>query len=512
MSASPVPRRRVPVVPLLIVLALLAAAGWWFVGRTSAPEGAWRTAAIERGEVRVVISATGTLRATTTVDVGSQVSGQVLDVLVDFNDKVRKGQAIARLDPAPFQTRLQQADADLASARASVNEAQATAKNAEADYARKADLLARQLIARSDADLALAARDQARARVVSAQAAVQQRQAAVNNARLDVEYTTIRAPVDGVVLLRQVEPGQTVAASFQTPVLFQIAEDLAQMQIDLSIDEADVGQIREGLPVSFTVDAFPDRQFRGEVRQVRLAATASASVISYPVVVQVQNADLSLLPGMTASAEIVVSQRDGVLRVANAALRFTPPDAEAAAAGGAGNGNGGGRGGMAQELPRVAAHLELNADQQALFDAALAQVRERIAARTAAPTAAPATGGGPGGGPGGGFRGGQGGRGGSGSADTGGPSREAMRARMAEAMNRTFADFRASLSPAQQARWDAELRALATARRGTLWRLVDGVPQPVPVRLGASDGTVTEITGTLEEGDEVLVGQERPAP
>jgi HlyD family secretion protein len=507
MSVRPVPRRRVPVVPLLIAAVLLAAAGWWVFGRDPAAAGAWRTATVERGDVRVVISATGTLRATTTVDVGSQVSGQVLDVLVDFNDKVTKGQAIARLDPAPFQTRLQQAEADLASARASVNEAQATAKNAEADYARKADLLARQLIARSDADLALAARDQARARVVSAQAAVMQRQAAVSNARLDVEYTTIRAPVDGVVLLRQVEPGQTVAASFQTPVLFQIAEDLAQMQIDLSIDEADVGQIKEGLPVSFTVDAFPDRQFRGEVRQVRLAATASSSVISYPVVVQVQNADLSLLPGMTASAEIVVSQREGVLRIANAALRFTPPDAAAdpAAARGAG------RGGMLQELPRVAASLQLKPEQQALFDAAVAEVRERIAARSAAPAAAgaaPAAAGGgfrgPGGGPGGG-------RGGAAGGDGGGPSQEAMRARMAEAMIRTFAAFRASLSPDQQATWDGELRALATARRGTLWKLVDGSPQAVPVRLGASDGTVTEVAGGVEEGDEVLVGQERPA-
>jgi HlyD family secretion protein len=142
------------------------------------------------------------------------------------------------------------------------------------------------------------------------------------------------------VLLRDIEPGQTVAASFQTPVLFQIAQDLAQMQIDLSVDEADVGQIREGLPVSFTVDAYPDRQFSGEVRQVRLAATATSNVITYPVVVQVQNADLSLLPGMTASAEIVVDGREGVLKVPNAALRYTPPDAPPARAGGEGRTRG----------------------------------------------------------------------------------------------------------------------------------------------------------------------------
>lgn len=499
MSPQSARPRRFPLVPLLLVAAIAAAAWWWFAGRGTADAGgAWRTAAVERGDVRVVISATGTLRATTTVDVGSQVSGQVLEVLVDFNDKVEKGQAIARLDPAPFQTRLQQAEADLASARASVNEAQATLKNAEADYTRKADLVARQLVARSEADLALAARDQARARVTSANAAVQQRQAAVNNARLDVDYTTIRAPVDGVVLLRQVEPGQTVAASFQTPVLFQIAEDLAQMQIDLSIDEADVGQIRNGLPVSFTVDAFPDRQFRGEVRQVRLSATASSNVISYPVVVQVENADLSLLPGMTASAEIVVSQRSDVLRVPNAALRFTPPGVEASAGAGA----GGGRGNLLQDLPRVAGSLQLDATQRAAFDAALAQVRERAAARMAA-AGAPTQ-------QGGGFRGPGGGPGGP-SAGGSGPSPEAMRQRMAEALNRSFAPFRDSLSPEQQAKWDAELRTLATARRGTVWVLANGQPQAVPVRLGASDGTVTEVGGDLQEGQAVLTGQERPA-
>ncbi|HEY9144296.1 MAG TPA: efflux RND transporter periplasmic adaptor subunit, partial [Arenimonas sp.] len=331
---TPTRRRssRLPLVIAAVALALLAA--WWFTGREGETAGAYRTAPVERGDVRVVISATGTLRATTTVDVGSQVSGQVLEVLVDFNDEVSRGQAIARLDPAPFQTRLEQAEADLASARASVNEARATVANAEADYTRKRDLVERQLIARSEADLALAVRDQARARVVSAEASVRQRQAAVGNARLDVDYTVIRSPVDGVVLLRDIEPGQTVAASFQTPVLFQIAQDLAQMQIDLSVDEADVGQIREGLPVSFTVDTFPDRQFSGEVRQVRLAATATSSVVTYPVVVQVQNADLSLLPGMTASAEIVVDGREGVLKVPNAALRYTPPDAPSARAGG----------------------------------------------------------------------------------------------------------------------------------------------------------------------------------
>ena len=218
---------------LAIVAGVALLGAWWFLGGKREPDAGYRTATVDRGDVAVVISATGTLRATTTVDVGSQVSGLVQEVLVDYNDRVSRGQAIARLDPAPFQTRLQQTEADLASARASVNEARATLRNAEADYARKSDLVARQLIARSEADQALAARDQARARVASAEASVLQRQAAVNNARLDVDYAIIRSPVDGVVLLRDIEPGQTVAASFQTPVLFQIAEDLSHRQIGL---------------------------------------------------------------------------------------------------------------------------------------------------------------------------------------------------------------------------------------------------------------------------------------
>ncbi|MBY4598875.1 efflux RND transporter periplasmic adaptor subunit [bacterium BD-1] len=485
------PRSWIRLAAIYAGVAALVLAGWWWLGR-EAPQAGYRTATVERGDVRVVISATGTLRATTTVDVGSQVSGQVLEVLVDFNDRVTRGQPIARLDPAPFQTRLQQAEADLASARASVNEARAMLKNAEADQARKADLVSRQLIARSEADLALAARDQARARVVSAEAAVLQRQAAVDNARLDVEYTEIRSPVDGVVLLRDIEPGQTVAASFQTPVLFQIAEDLSQMQIDLSVDEADVGQIHEGLGVSFTVDAFPDRQFTGEVKQVRLAATAISNVISYPVVVQVQNADLSLLPGMTASAEIVVSRRDGVLRVPNAALRYSPQDG-----GGAAPAAGGGRGGLVNDLPALAAELSLTPAQQAAFDQALAQVRERAAARASAARAGGTQGGPPMGGN-------------AGGATAGAPSAEAMRARMAEALARSFAEFRDGLDAGQRERWDAGLRTLATARRGQLWVLRDGQPQAVPVRLGVSDGTVTEVSG-VEEGQVVVTGQERPA-
>ncbi|HKN77903.1 MAG TPA: efflux RND transporter periplasmic adaptor subunit, partial [Lysobacter sp.] len=306
----------------IAVLAILIAGVYAWRHRSSEEAAsAYRTVKVDRGDIRVTISATGALNATSKVDVGSQISGQVTDVLVDYNDHVTKGQVIARIDPSTFEAQIAQGNAQINSARADLATAQATVRNAEADYNRKAELAQQQLIARGDLDLARAARDQARAQVASAQAQIRQQTASTQSTRLNLQRTVIRAPVDGVVLSRSVEPGQTVAASLQAPVLFQIAEDLSQMEILLAVDEADIGQVKPGLEVGFTVDAFPERRFRGKVKQVRLAATNTANVITYPVVVTVGNSDQSLLPGMTANAEIEVSHRDNVLRVSNAALR-----------------------------------------------------------------------------------------------------------------------------------------------------------------------------------------------
>lgn len=448
----------------------------------------FRTAKLDRGGVAVSISATGTLRALSTVDVGTQVSGQVLSVEVDFNDRVTQGQVIARIDPANFQTRLTQSEADLASARAGLVEAQTALKLAEAELKRKRDVAARKLISASELDIAQAARDQAAARVGSAQASIKQRAAAVEDAQLDVDYTVIKSPVDGVILLRSVEPGQTVAASFQTPVLFRIAEDLTRMQIDLSIDESDVGQVREGLPVNFTVDAFPNRNFTGTVHQIRLSATAVANVVTYPVVVEVSNPDLSLLPGMTANAEIEIASRSDALRVPNAALRFKPEGVEAPATGGMQGG------GMLDELSKIAAGLKLSAPQQAALDEVLAGMRQRFEQRRQAMAA-----GGGSGAPAGGGNG----------APTGaatGPTPE-MRERMRRMFQDAMAPFRDTLDETQRARWDAEMQLLANARRVTLWLLKDGKPSPVTVRAGVSDGTHTEIIGgDLAPGTDVIVG------
>ena len=490
-----------------VAIALVAGGIYFYRKRGSeAAEGAFRTAQVERGDIRVAISSTGTLSAISTVTVGSQVSGQVTDVLVDFNDPVTKGQVIARIDPKTYEAQIAQGNAQVASARASLSQAQATLLNAELDYKRKADLGARQLVARSDVDLAKAALDQARAQVNAAQASIRQQAASTQTTQVNLDRTVIRSPVDGVVLTRSIEPGQTVAASLQAPELFTIAEDLAKMKIELAVDESDIGQVRTGQNVSFTVDAFPDRQFRGTVEQVRLSATTTNNVVTYPVVVTVDNSDGTLLPGLTVNAEIEVSKREDVLKISNAALRFKPADdAQGTATATAPPGGGRGGSGMLDDLTRTATSMKLNADQQAAFDTAAEAVRARQAARQAQAQQ--------GGGSalfGGGGRGGPGGPGGPvmmGGAGAGNMQAQ-MRQRMADRFKEDFATFRASLDDAQKKQWDAAVSNLVNAKRVQVYKLVDGKPQGVMVRLGASDGTDTEISGGgLKVGDPIVTGE-----
>ena len=252
---SPWPRRLAVAAAAVLVAAIAVFA---LRGRADGEEGSgYRTVPVERGDIRVAISATGTLAAISTVDVSSQISGQVTDVLVDFNDPVARGQVIARIDPSTYEAQIAQGAAAVNSARAGLATAQATLRNAASDHARKSQLAEQQLVARSEADLARAALDQARAQVNAAQAQIRQQVASTQTSRLNLDRTVIRSPVDGVVLTRAVEPGQTVAASLQAPILFQIAEDLAKMEIVLAIDEADIGKVRVGQGVSFSVDAYP---------------------------------------------------------------------------------------------------------------------------------------------------------------------------------------------------------------------------------------------------------------
>ncbi|MGH8060708.1 MAG: efflux RND transporter periplasmic adaptor subunit [Pseudoxanthomonas sp.] len=498
---SPRPRSKLlsRIVAVVVIAAVVVAGLWYWNNRKSeAAEGAYRTATVDRGDIRVVISSTGTLSATSTVTVGSQVSGQVTEVLADFNDKVTKNQVIARIDPSTYDAQIAQGNAQIASAQASLRQSQATLRNAELDYQRKADLGKQQLVAKSDVDLARAARDQAQAQVNASQAQITQQTAATQATRINLGRTVIRSPVDGVVLTRTIEPGQTVAASLQAPELFTIAEDLAKMKIELAVDEADIGQVKVGQGVSFTVDAFPDRQFRGTVEQVRLSATTTSNVVTYPVVVTVDNSDGTLLPGLTVNAEIEVSKRDGVLRISNAALRYKPADSAAtqqvavpAVVRGAG-------GGITDDLARTVVQMKVDPQQQAAFDAAVASIRERQAARQAAAKA----GGGTsmfGGGPGGGSR--------ASSSGTSGGMQAQMRQRMLERYQQDFAAFRTSLDDAQRKQWDAAVSALTSAKRAPLYKLVDGKPQQVQVRIGASDGTNTEVSGDIKQGDQIVTGE-----
>lgn len=481
------------------VLALIAAGVWfWNQRKAASAESGYRTSTVERGDIRVAISATGTLSAISTVTVGSQISGQVTDVLVDFNDQVKKDQVIARIDPASYEAQIEQGSAAIASAQASLRQMQATLRNAELDFQRKADLGEQQLIARSDIDLARAARDQALAQVTSAQAQIRQQTASTQTTRINLGRTVIRSPVDGVVLTRTIEPGQTVAASLQAPELFKIAEDLAKMKIELAVDEADIGQVKVGQAVSFTADAFADRQFRGVVDQVRLSATTTSNVVTYPVVVTVDNSDGTLLPGLTVNAEIEVSRRNNVLKVSNAALRYKPPSEEGAATAPQAVTMRGG--GMTDDFAQVASGLKLNADQQAAFDAAIQAMRERAAARMA-----PQAGNG-----GGSLFGGRGGGGGGGIRIVGGGGADMqaqMRQRMIERTTQQFAPFRSALTAAQQKQWDAQIAAMVGAKRAPLYKLVDGMPQMRMVRVGASDGSNTEVSGDVKQGDLVVTGE-----
>lgn len=505
MSTPPHQARRRRLSRIALAVLLLAPLGgglWWWLQRDAgASEDRYRTTRVERGDIRVAISATGTLSAISTVIVGSQISGQVTEVLVDFNSPVKRGDILARIDPSTYEAQIAQGSAQIAAAEAALRQAEAALRNAELDYRRKAELGRSTLVAQADVDLARAARDQAQAQVNSARAQIRQQTASTQVSLVNLERTVIRSPVDGVVLTRTIEPGQTVAASLQAPELFKIAEDLSKMKIELAVDEADIGQVKPGQNVGFTVDAFPDRRFRGTVDQVRLSATTVSNVVTYPVVVTVDNSDGALLPGLTVNAEIEVSRREGVLKVANAALRYKPAEDKDAAAPSQPMQRGGPGAGIADDLQRTAAQLRLTPQQQAAFDAALQAVRERQAARQAAPQQ----------GGGSALLGGRGMGGPRIAMGGNGEMAAQLRQRMMQRFQQDFAGFRASLDEGQRRAWDAALAALLGARRAPVYKLVDGRPQMVMARVGASDGTETEISGAVREGDELITGERAAA-
>jgi len=491
----------------VLVLGLGGYAGWrtWDHG---ADAQQFKLAKIESGPLTAAVSATGTLNPVVSVQVGSQVSGQIKEILVDFNSPVKSGQLIARLDPETYEHRLRQAQADVDAARAGqgvqlaeVARASANLSNAQRDYERKKVLVEKNFISPAERDTAQNNLDAARAALASAQAqvkngeaVVRQREAQLAAARVDLERTSIKAPVDGIVVKRSIEPGQTVAASLQAPELFIIAKNLTDMQVETSIDEADVGRVRVGQKASFTVDAFAGRHFEGEVRQVRKAATVVSNVVTYTVVISAANPDLTLLPGMTANVRIITAQKDKALKAPNAALRFRPTSstgssdekkslvAASPAPTSAAAASGGGGGGLAQQRERLVAELKLDASQLAKVDAIFDSMRDKFKAARDLPEAEK------------------------------GKVQERNRAEIRERVA-------ATLTPEQKKRYD-EMASEAQAARagggggtGRLWIVgEDGKAKPVDVRLGLTDGSMTEIvSGEVKDGQEVITGQQTAA-
>jgi HlyD family secretion protein len=305
----------------LAVGALIVTAG--FAGcRSSKPTVQWDTGAVDRGRIVARVTATGTLSALVTVQVGSQVSGRVQQLFVDFNSPVKKGQIIAKIDPQLFQASLEQARANYAAAEGNLQKAKVQAAQAEIDFKRQASLAERKLVAPADFDSAKTNLAAAKAQIAVSLGNLQQARAALNQAKVNLAYTDIHSPTDGVVISRSVDVGQTVAASLQAPTIFVIAEDLRKMQVDTSVAEADVGKLVAGMDATFVVDAYPGERFRGKVRQIRNAAQTVQNVVTYDAVIDVDNAELKLRPGMTANVNFVFADREDVLRVPNAALRF----------------------------------------------------------------------------------------------------------------------------------------------------------------------------------------------
>ena len=294
----------------------------------------YRTEPVSLGDIQATVTATGTVNAVTTVQVGTQVSGTIKNLYVDFNSRVKKGQLIAQIDPATFEGQVQQAQANLLNAQANLDKANVSLVDTKRTFDRNTELFSKNLIARSDLDTAETNYHSAIAQLASAKAQVEQAKAALEVDKTNLEYTKILSPVDGVVISRNVDIGQTVAASFQTPTLFTIAQDLTKMQIDTNVAESDIGVVKVGQDVEFSVDAYPDTTFKGKVWQIRQAPITVQNVVTYDVVIQVDNRNFKLMPGMTANVSIIISTRHNVLRITNAALRFRLSERPAATAGG----------------------------------------------------------------------------------------------------------------------------------------------------------------------------------
>ncbi|TNE62544.1 MAG: HlyD family efflux transporter periplasmic adaptor subunit [Alphaproteobacteria bacterium] len=476
-----------------LVIVLAGGAFWYFGGdngAAKAPDAAFVTKPVDTGSVRKVVSASGSVRPLITVDIGSQLSGQIAELLVDYNDEVTEGQLLARIDPQSFQTQVTQAKAELAVAnagvdiqKASILSAKANLKEAERVYKRQKELRAQGNVAESTLDTAETGVETAKAGLAAAEAQLRnaeagviQRQAALAQAEINLERTEIRSSINGTVIERSVDLGQTVAASLQAPTLFQIAQDLSDIQVEASVDEADIGSVARGNRVEFTVDAFDGRTFRGVVDQVRLAPTESSNVVTYTVVISARNPGRILLPGMTANVDIITGEKNDVTRVANDALRFRPKTG-AAVEGGEAAPQGEARDPRAR-MEAMARELGLSDDQKSRLQDRMAELRTQMQA------------------------------GGGASPDA---MRTSDRVQMREKMRAQFdAALKDVLTEDQWAKLQQSRSGREATRQGQVYLLAaDGTLKPASVTVGLSDEDHTEVVSGLEPGAQVVVREER---
>ncbi|MFT5372193.1 MAG: HlyD family secretion protein [Lysobacterales bacterium] len=473
----------------LIITAVVLLAAWftWSKLPSNGNSGETiETATVERGDISRSVATSGSVEALVMVEVGSQLSGQVKEIYVDFNDKVNKGQVIALIDPQTFQSRLSQAQADLKVAaanievrKASITRTEANLRKSSREYERQQPLAEQGTISLSELDSTQATfeanqaeLEMERAQRRNAEASYEQKLAAVEATRVDFERTKIRSPIEGVVIERAVDVGQTVAASMSAPKLFLIAQDLSEIQIEANVDEADIGNVSTGNKVGFTVDAYPDRTFSGEVLQVRLAPNEEANVVTYAVIISAQNPSKSLLPGMTANVEIVTGNREDVLRLSNEAFRYRPPTdndnpfAQPTQSGGGDGGRRGGGGDMAEQFNKNLEKLGVAQETIEAISADMRQEMSGIRSQMQSPDA----------------------------------DRDAIRQQMSTIRDRVLARH---LNSDQQR--ELSMLLAAAGRRANIWILDEnGKPEAKAIRVGITDDRFTEIVTGLNEGDDVV--------
>jgi len=477
------------------VAAVLVGSWYFYSGDSISTNIEFQTQALSRGDIESIVNTAGTINPTVTVQVGSEVSGLISEMTADFNSQVTAGQVLARIDDRDIRVQLRQREADLETAKANLLQAQASLINAETqlqfsrnEYERVESLFERNLVSQADVERANnavrsaeASLEQAKSNIVSSNASILQREAQLEQTQIDLERTYIKSPVDGVVLNRLVDLGQAVSANQSIPTLFEVAQDLSAMQIEASIDEADIGKIAEGMAVRFRVDAYPERNFTGEIAQVRKAATTSSNVVTYKVIIAANNPGEILLPGMTANVDIILGRKTNVLRAPNAALRFRPPESSIPEQSAQRGGNGGQD--PTARVDQLAANLELNSEQRnairKIFEDQAEAMREMADAT---------------------------------ANGMGGFNRSAM----ANIRTRMDNEMKLVLTDQQYAAYQAQQRQGGGGRGGNggnqqmspgeIWILNGrGEPELISLRTGLADAEYTEIVSDrLEAGDEVI--------